>query len=165
MGGLILWHIFRLFFASIARGLQLGWDLAAHIDTSRGWGLVLFSRGDTLTERRLGYRGIIGFGGLKDRSHAFVFLRSEPTAACGLSPELPWQQCRRSEKKQNSTTEKRPKVDTEERERERREDKLVLLAKLRIYPLPRQSTDPQDIGEAPFLVSRGEEGLHSLLPL
>ncbi|KAI0889891.1 uncharacterized protein GGS22DRAFT_5624 [Annulohypoxylon maeteangense] len=119
-----------VFFASIARGCQSGWGMATHIDTSGGvFGIAFVLRGDTLTDGVQVHRDHRGRG--EDRMHSFT-LRSD--SCLWRFAEFPWRQLL------GASTKKETKSDTEERER--REDKLVLLASFAYTP-GRQSIHPR----------------------
>ncbi|KAI0898405.1 hypothetical protein F4806DRAFT_358558 [Annulohypoxylon nitens] len=122
----------------------------ASIDSSGGvFGIAFVSRGDTLTDGVKVHKG--SWGRCEDRMHSFT-LRSD--SCLWRFAEFPWRQLL------GASTKKETKSDTEERER--REDKLVLLASFAYTP-GRQSIHPRHEIPSYGVFRRGY--LHSLLPL
>lgn len=93
---------YRVFFASISRGFQLGWD-RPHITSGGVFGIVLLFlfpiRGDTLTD---GVWDIGGHGTGEDRMHSFTSRSS--SSSLRRFVQFPWRQLLGSEKRE------RPKV-------------------------------------------------------
>ncbi|OTB08767.1 hypothetical protein M426DRAFT_161328 [Hypoxylon sp. CI-4A] len=143
-----------LVFASIARGYQLGW-VRPHIDTSGGF-RDCFHLEEIPSQTALRYiRGFMGEG--EYRMHSFI---SRAAAAHGVSES----QSSRGSSFFGARKEKTgPKSDTEERER--REDKLVLLATYALHIPPWRAEHLSQAQRDSYLVSHAEGTTFATAPV